>query len=56
MPEQLDIVLVQEAGQRVAAPPAPRIAMLSPLHAPHAIHSDVGFAVVRPESITAQTP
>ena len=25
--------------------------MLSPLHPPHAIHSSVGFAVVRPESI-----
>ena len=29
--------------------------MLSPLHPPHAIHSSVGFAVVRPESITSRT-
>jgi hypothetical protein len=30
--------------------------MLSPLHPPHAIHSSVGFAVVRSESITGPTP
>ena len=52
IPEQLDVVLVEEAGQRIAAPPRAfrtrGFAMLSPLHAPSAIHSSVGFAVVRP--------